>query len=102
MLEGWLGHEPLSDTLRAHVGKHAWGVTDSDGFVATLGESLGPDAARVFRGYIDQPGVPRVAAGLQCKPGASSPSAPAAPPPSSSPLLRGRWPPRSGSPSWPT
>ena len=44
-------------------------VTDSDGFLATLSESLGPDAARVFRGYVDQPGVPRVSASLQCKPG---------------------------------
>jgi len=69
MLEGWLGEERLRDALRTHVNKHAWGVTNSDGFFATLGESLGPDAARVFRGYVDQPGVPRVSAALQCKPG---------------------------------
>ncbi|HEY0092936.1 MAG TPA: ERAP1-like C-terminal domain-containing protein, partial [Archangium sp.] len=36
-----------------------------------LGEALGPDAARVFRGYVDQPGVPRVSAALQCKPGSA-------------------------------
>ncbi len=71
MLEGWLGEERLRDALRTHVNKHAWGVTNSDGFLATLGESLGPDVARVFRGYVDQPGVPRVSAALQCKPGAA-------------------------------
>jgi len=67
MLSGWLGEERLRDALRAHVRKHAWGVTTSEDFLVTLGESLGPDAARVFRGYIDQPGVPRVSAELQCK-----------------------------------
>jgi aminopeptidase N len=71
MLEGWLGEERLRDALRTHVNKHAWGVTNSDGFLATLGESLGPDVARVFRGYVDQPGVPRVSAALQCKLGAA-------------------------------
>jgi aminopeptidase N len=69
MLEGWLGEERLRDALRAHVNKHAWGVTNSDGFLTTLEESLGPDVARVFRGYVDQPGVPRVTASLQCTPG---------------------------------
>ena len=69
MLEGWLGEERLRGALRAHVNKHAWGVTNSDGFLATLEESLGPDVARVFRGYVDQPGVPRVSASLQCTPG---------------------------------
>ncbi|MFE8604496.1 ERAP1-like C-terminal domain-containing protein [Archangium violaceum] len=69
MLQGWLGTERLRDALRTHVRKHEWAVTDSDDFLATLGESLGPDAARVFRGYVDQPGVPRVSATLQCKPG---------------------------------
>ncbi|MFY0562954.1 ERAP1-like C-terminal domain-containing protein [Archangium lansingense] len=71
MLEGWLGEERLRDALRTHVRKHAWRVTNSDGFLATLDESLGADAARVFRGYVDQPGVPRVSASLQCKPGSA-------------------------------
>jgi aminopeptidase N len=71
MLSGWLGEERLRDALRAHVRKHSWGVATSEDFLVTLGESLGPDAARVFRGYIDQPGVPRVSAELQCKAGAA-------------------------------
>ncbi len=71
MLEGWLGEERVRDMLRTHVRKHAWGVATSDDFLATLGESAGPEAARVFRGFIDQPGVPRVSAELQCKAGAA-------------------------------
>ncbi|HEX8825672.1 MAG TPA: M1 family metallopeptidase [Archangium sp.] len=71
MFAGWLGEERLRDALRAHVRKHPWGVVTSEDFLVTIGESLGPDAARVFRGYIDQPGVPRVSAELQCKAGAA-------------------------------
>ncbi|PTL84759.1 M1 family metallopeptidase [Vitiosangium sp. GDMCC 1.1324] len=69
MLEGWLGDERVRDMLRIHVRKHAWQVATSDDLLSTMSESLGPDAARVFRGYIDQPGVPRVSAELQCKAG---------------------------------
>ncbi|MGZ3461304.1 MAG: M1 family metallopeptidase, partial [Archangium sp.] len=72
MLEGWLGDERVRDMLRAHVRKHAWNVATSEDFLATLGESLGPDAARVFRGYVDQPGVPRVSAELRCEAGAAA------------------------------
>jgi aminopeptidase N len=71
MLEGWLGEERVRDMMRAHMRKHAWGVATSDDFLATMSESLGPDAARMFRSYIDQPGVPRVTAELQCKAGAA-------------------------------
>jgi aminopeptidase N len=70
MLEGWLGEERVRDMLRTHVRKHAWGVATSDDFLATLEASAGPEAARVFRGFIDQPGVPRVSAELQCEAGA--------------------------------
>ncbi|WNG43164.1 M1 family metallopeptidase [Archangium minus] len=69
MLEGWLGRDGVRDMLRAHVHKHAWGVATSEDFLATMSASLGPDAARVFRSYIDQPGVPRVSAELQCAAG---------------------------------
>jgi aminopeptidase N len=71
MMGGWLGEERLRDALRAHVRKHAWGLATSDDFLATLGTSLGQDAAQVFQGYVDQPGVPRISAELRCAKGAS-------------------------------
>ncbi|WP_093523189.1 M1 family metallopeptidase [Stigmatella erecta] len=71
MLGGWLGEERLRDALRAHVRQHTWGLTTSEDFLATLGKSLGEDAAQVFRGYVDQPGVPRIAAELSCPKGAA-------------------------------
>ncbi|QSQ28472.1 M1 family metallopeptidase [Pyxidicoccus parkwayensis] len=69
MLESWQGKARVRDMLRTHVRKHAWQVATSDDLLATMSEALGPDAAGVFRGYIDQSGVPRVSAELRCKPG---------------------------------
>jgi aminopeptidase N len=71
MLGGWLGEERLREALRAHIRKHAWGLSTSDDFLATLGASLGTEAAQVFRGYVDQPGVPRISARLSCPKGAA-------------------------------
>ncbi|MFL5347022.1 MAG: ERAP1-like C-terminal domain-containing protein [Hyalangium sp.] len=71
MLQGWRGAAPVRDMLRAHVREHAWGVATSEDFLATVGKSLGPDAARVFQSFIDQPGAPRVSATLECKAGAA-------------------------------
>ncbi|MBZ4415069.1 M1 family metallopeptidase [Myxococcus sp. RHSTA-1-4] len=69
MFEAWLGPERMRDLLRTHVRKHAWGVATSEDFATTLSESAGPDVARAFRSFIDQPGAPRISAGLQCGPG---------------------------------
>jgi aminopeptidase N len=69
MFEAWLGPERMRDLLRAHMREHAWGVATSEDFATTLSEGAGPDVARAFRGFIDQPGAPRISAGLQCAPG---------------------------------
>ena len=69
MLEGWHGKQAVRDMLRTHVREHAWGVATSEDFLATVGKTLGPDSARVFRSFIDQPGVPRISATLECKAG---------------------------------
>ncbi|WP_426749217.1 M1 family metallopeptidase [Myxococcus sp. Y35] len=69
MFEAWLGEERMRDLLRAHIRKHEWGVATSEDFAATLSAAAGPDVARAFRSFIDQPGAPRIAAELQCQPG---------------------------------
>ena len=71
MLEGWLGAERVRDMLRVHVRKHAWGVVTSEDFLATIEASLGAEPARVFKDFIDQPGLPRVSAELSCPAGAA-------------------------------
>ncbi|ABF89934.1 peptidase, M1 (aminopeptidase N) family [Myxococcus xanthus DK 1622] len=70
MFEAWLGEERMRDLLRGHIKKHEWGVATSEDFAATLSAAAGPDVARAFRSFIDQPGAPRIAAELQCQPGA--------------------------------
>jgi aminopeptidase N len=69
MFEAWLGEERMRELLRAHVRKHAWGVSTSEDFATTLSEAAGPEVARAFRSFIDQPGAPRITAELTCKPG---------------------------------
>jgi aminopeptidase N len=70
MFEAWLGEQRMRDFLRTHVRKHAWKAATSEDFAATLSEAAGPDVARAFRSFIDQPGAPRISAEFQCKPGA--------------------------------
>ncbi len=69
MFEAWLGPERMRDLLRVHVRKHAWGAVTSEDFATTLSETAGPEVARAFRGFIDQPGAPRISAEVQCTPG---------------------------------
>ncbi|MET0403964.1 MAG: M1 family metallopeptidase [Cystobacter sp.] len=68
-LEGWLGEEPLRAALRRYVRTHEWGSVTSEDLLTAMREGLGADAERVLRGYLDQPGVPRVSAELQCASG---------------------------------
>ncbi|AGC42600.1 M1 family peptidase [Myxococcus stipitatus DSM 14675] len=69
MLEAWMGPEKMRDMLRLHVRKHAWSTVTADDFAGTIAEAAGPDLARSFRTFIDQAGVPRVSAKLQCETG---------------------------------
>lgn len=69
MFEAWLGEEKMRELLRGYIRKHAWGVATSEDFATTLSEAAGPDVARAFRSFIDQPGAPRLTAELTCKPG---------------------------------
>ncbi|WP_095987534.1 M1 family metallopeptidase [Cystobacter fuscus] len=70
MLEPWLGEERVRDVMRQHMRTHAWKTATSDDFLRTLSEVAGADAARVFKSFVDQPGVPRIQGELQCQPGA--------------------------------
>ncbi|GHG68438.1 M1 family metallopeptidase [Comamonas sp. JC664] len=70
MFESWLGEERMRELLRGHIRKNAWGTTTADDFASTLSAAAGPEVARAFRSFIDQPGAPRITAELQCQPGA--------------------------------
>ncbi|MBM7112790.1 M1 family metallopeptidase [Archangium primigenium] len=68
-LEDWVGEAPLREALRHYVRAHEWGSVTAEDFLGAMGKDLGPDAERFLRGYLDQPGAPRVSAELQCTPG---------------------------------
>ncbi|MBU8899449.1 M1 family metallopeptidase [Corallococcus sp. M34] len=70
MFEAWLGPDRMRDVLRAYTRKHAWGVVEAGDFLASLSEAAGPEAALAWRGFVEQPGAPRIAAELECKAGA--------------------------------
>ncbi|WP_164007774.1 M1 family metallopeptidase [Pyxidicoccus trucidator] len=69
MFEAWLGPERMRDLLRGYVREHAWKPVTSEDFATTLSKAAGPDVAKSFRSFLDQPGAPRISAELQCKPG---------------------------------
>ncbi|MBF5041076.1 M1 family metallopeptidase [Aggregicoccus sp. 17bor-14] len=70
MLETWLSPEKVRDVMRTHVRTHAWKTATSDDYVTTLSQVAGPEAAQVFKSFVDQAGVPRITAQVQCTPGA--------------------------------
>jgi len=68
MFENWFGPEPFRDGVRAYLKRHALGNATAEDFIRALGAASGKgaDAVAVFRGFIEQPGVPLVDVALDC------------------------------------
>jgi aminopeptidase N len=69
MLEHWVGEEKFMRAIRGYLAAHAWGNADAVEFVASLRQSLGAPAAEVMMSFVEQPGVPIVAAKVRCDAG---------------------------------
>ena len=69
MLERWIGSEPFRKGVQRHLAAHAWGNADAAEFFASLSGEAGREVAPVFGTFLDQGGVPLVAAHLLCAPG---------------------------------
>ncbi len=67
MFEAWLGDDVFQAGVQRYLADHSWGTATSDDFVEALDEASPLDVAAALRGYLDQPGAPRVAARLECK-----------------------------------
>jgi len=69
MFENWFGPERFRAGVRSFMQRHAYGTATSNDFARALGEAAGrgEDALRVFRAFIDQPGVPLVDVALTCE-----------------------------------
>jgi alanyl aminopeptidase len=70
MLERYIGEEGFQKGIRLHMERHADGIANADGFIASVAEGSGVgevDAA--FKSFIGQPGVPLVAVEVNCAEG---------------------------------
>ncbi len=68
MFESWFGPEPFRDGVRAYLKRHALGNATAEDFIRALGAASGKsaEALAVFRGFIEQPGVPLIDVALDC------------------------------------
>ena len=66
--ETWFTPERFRDGVRAFLKRHAYGTASAEDFIRALGEEAkrGPEALAVFRGFIEQPGVPLLDVALAC------------------------------------
>ena len=71
MFERYLGTERFRDGLRLYLQRHRFANGTSGDLLAALEEAAGQPVAAAFTSFLDQPGVPRVSATLDCA--ASSP-----------------------------
>ena len=69
MFENWFGPERFRAGVRGYMQRYAYGTATSADFARALGEAAGrgDDALKVFRAFIDQPGVPLVDVALTCE-----------------------------------
>ena len=69
MFEGWFGPDKFREGVRGYLAKHAYGNATSDDFMRAIGESAGrgEEPLRMFRAFVEQPGVPLVDVALQCR-----------------------------------
>jgi alanyl aminopeptidase len=69
MFEAWLGEETFRRGVQRYLGRHAWGNATTADFLAALSAKAGRDVAPAFSTFLDQKGVPLLAADLLCPPG---------------------------------
>jgi alanyl aminopeptidase len=68
MFESWFGPEAFREGVRAYLKRHALGNATAEDFIRALGAASGrsAEALAVFRGFIEQPGVPLIDVALDC------------------------------------
>jgi alanyl aminopeptidase len=66
MFEHWIGPEKFRSGVQLYLKQHAWGNATAGDFEAAIASVSGQNVAPVFRSFLDQPGVPEIAATLKC------------------------------------
>ena len=70
MFEAALGPDAWRETMRGYLRAHEWGNATADDLLGVVRKRHGAQAEVGMRSFLEQPGVPRIAATLECKPGA--------------------------------
>ncbi|HEX3482890.1 MAG TPA: M1 family metallopeptidase [Kofleriaceae bacterium] len=70
MFESSVGPKVWQRFIQAYLRAHAWGNASADDFLHDAADQLGPPVAAALRGFLERPGVPRIAAELRCPAGA--------------------------------
>jgi aminopeptidase N len=70
MFEAALGPEAWRETMRAYLRAHEWKNATADDLLGVVRDRHGAPTEAAMRSFLEQPGVPRIAASLECKPGA--------------------------------
>src|SRR4029079_3887892 len=69
MFESFVGRDTWRTFIHRYLAAHAWGNASAEDFLASVSENLGPQTAAAMRTSLDQPGVPRITARVQCEAG---------------------------------
>jgi aminopeptidase N len=69
MFEAFVGRDAWRTFINGYLRAHAWGNASADDFLRDAAGALGAPVAAALRTFLDQPGVPRVAAALRCEAG---------------------------------
>ncbi len=66
MFELSIGADKWRSFIRGYLAAHAWGNATADDLFAAVRQQLGADVEAGLRGFIEQPGVPRISATVSC------------------------------------
>lgn len=66
MFESWMGPEKFRKGVQRYLRTHAWRNATSHDFLAALAAEGGPEVAKSFASFLDQPGVPVVSVATSC------------------------------------
>ena len=66
MIEAWVGEEPFRKGVNAYIERFQYSNARAEDFWGTLAKTTGQPVDRVMQTFVDQPGVPLVAAAVTC------------------------------------
>ncbi len=66
MFERWMGQDTFRDGIREHLSRHRFGTATADDLLDALSQLAGSDVGTPFNTFLQQPGVPLIAAARTC------------------------------------